>query len=143
MLAVIPSVSLVVPAVWQGFENSFGKVMNYVFSQVPAEVINAIEPILDDLNTGFGYGAAPYRHFPPVSLKPSIFREYGQEIQGMATLFQQQGYGQNITVGRLVLMNLIYEISAFCTSIVAQNSNGACFPEGLNAPLADGCCPLS
>jgi hypothetical protein len=42
----------------------------------------------------------------------------------MATVFQQQGYGQNITVGRLVLMNLIYEISAFCTSIVAQNSNG-------------------
>jgi hypothetical protein len=41
-------------AVSQGFENSFGKVMNYVFSQVPVEVINAIEPILDDLNNGFG-----------------------------------------------------------------------------------------
>ncbi|XP_071510924.1 acid ceramidase-like [Diadema antillarum] len=42
---------------------------------------------------------------------------YSQEIKGIA-------YATNIPVGEIVLFNIFYEVSSFCTAIVAQDKNG-------------------
>ena len=52
---------------------------------------------------------------------------FGQEILGIFEVFQQQGLDKsaNVTLGDLVAMNIVYELTAFCTSVTAQNTNGA------------------
>lgn len=53
--------------------------------------------------------------------------DYGREIQGVFDVMVEDGYDktQNLTYGRFVLVNFVYEFTAFCTSIVSQNVNGA------------------
>lgn len=43
--------------------------------------------------------------------------EYGEEIRGMADAAE-------MSIGEMMLVNIIYELSVHCTSIVAQNSAG-------------------
>lgn len=92
-----------------GFDNSFGNVMDTIYAQLPQSVLALAEPILDDIVSSIG--------------------DYGQEIQGIMDVFTEHGYDKqyNMTVGRLMMMNIIYELTAFCTSIVGQNTNGSIF----------------
>ncbi|XP_029454351.1 N-acylethanolamine-hydrolyzing acid amidase isoform X2 [Rhinatrema bivittatum] len=46
-----------------------------------------------------------------------IRKDYAEEIRGVAEAL-------GISVGEVFLLNLSYEITAFCTSIIAQNRNG-------------------
>ncbi len=63
--------------------------------------------------------------------------DYGEEIQGIYEVFEQQGLVQqyNLTLGDLVAMNIVYELTAFCTSVTAQNSNGPLVTHRCHLPL--------
>ena len=47
----------------QGFDNSFGEVMNYIYTVIPQSLLSLMEPVLDDMVTAVG--------------------EYGEELTGM------------------------------------------------------------
>ncbi|XP_072520996.1 N-acylethanolamine-hydrolyzing acid amidase-like [Salminus brasiliensis] len=51
------------------------------------------------------------------ALEKYVPQPYAGEIRGMASYYQSD-------ISDVVLLNFAYEVSAFCTSIVAQNSNG-------------------
>lgn len=53
--------------------------------------------------------------------------DYGLEVRGIYDVMVEHGYDktQNMTFGKLIMMNYVYELNAFCTSIVAQNTNCA------------------
>ncbi|XP_070581979.1 N-acylethanolamine-hydrolyzing acid amidase-like [Ptychodera flava] len=65
---------------------------------VPQALVPALELIAKDIDK---YLPSPYK----------------EEITGMAAY-------AGVNLGELVALNIIYDISAFCTSIVAQDSNG-------------------
>jgi len=92
-----------------GFENSYGPLLGSITSFLPAPVLKIMEPILDVLDSAMG--------------------DFGQEILGIFEVFQQQGLDKsaNVTLGDLVAMNIVYELTAFCTSVTAQNTNGTIF----------------
>jgi len=92
-----------------GFDDSFGEVMETIYAIVPQSVLDMVEPLMDDIDNSLG--------------------DYGKEIKGIMDVFAAHGYdkSKNLTVGRLVIMNLVYELTAYCTSIVAQNANSSIF----------------
>uniref|UniRef100_A0A8B9JGP7 N-acylethanolamine acid amidase n=1 Tax=Astyanax mexicanus TaxID=7994 RepID=A0A8B9JGP7_ASTMX len=51
------------------------------------------------------------------ALEKYVPQPYAGEIMGMASFYQSD-------ISDIILLNFAYEVSAFCTSIVAQNSNG-------------------
>lgn len=51
------------------------------------------------------------------ALEKYVPQPYAGEIRGMASFYQSD-------ISDVILLNFAYEVSAFCTSIVAQNSNG-------------------
>jgi len=70
---------------------------DYIPSFVRPEVVEVANTIGDDLETYLG--------------------EHGLEIEGIAK-------GAGMPVGEVVIMNLFYELTALCTSIVAQKEDG-------------------
>lgn len=50
--------------------------------------------------------------------------DYGDEIRGVYDAAKDFGYGDKLTVGELTLLNFMYEVTVFCTSIVAKDNNG-------------------
>jgi N-acylethanolamine-hydrolysing acid amidase len=53
--------------------------------------------------------------------------DYAKEVSGFYQELVTLGYGANCTEGQVAFMQLYYEIDNFCTSIVAQHSNGTIF----------------
>ena len=51
----------------------------------------------------------------------------GEEIKGIHQTITDLGYGDQISLGELTAINLMYEFTVFCTSIVAENSAGELF----------------
>jgi len=76
-------------------------VLKWLDSILPPEIYKYLDPILASLDN---YFPAPY----------------ADELRGIASQTGDVG----LTLGKLVLMNIIYDISAGCTSIVAQRSDG-------------------
>jgi len=85
---------------------------------------------------GWEYSFAPIVAFIEDLISPEFFSKYEKEfqaiadqmdykdeIQGIYNTLVQQGYGDKIQFGELVSLNLIYELTCFCTSIVAENSD--------------------
>ena len=88
-----------------GFEHSFQCVIDYVTSLVPQKVLTRLEPELLEL----------LKFFPDEARK---------EIRGIAQIIDNLGYGDRLSLGELAAVNLMYEFTVFCTSIVAENANG-------------------
>lgn len=59
----------------------------------------------------------PYVELIATDLDYYIAKPYAGEMRGFAKVL-------NISVGDIVMVNLIYDVSAFCTSIVSQDANG-------------------
>ncbi|GMH92420.1 hypothetical protein TrVE_jg3639 [Triparma verrucosa] len=91
-----------------GFDHSYQNVLDYVYSYLPPPVVQKLEPLLLDL----------LREFPG---------EAGEEIKGIHQTITDLGYGDQISLGELTAINLMYEFTVFCTSIVAENSAGELF----------------
>lgn len=89
-----------------GWNATYGSVVEYMQSMIPIPLPIAndlLDGVLDDLGSTFG-------------------EEYWEEIQGVAAALQEvkPAGAMNITEGDVVLLNIIYDLTAFCTSIVAQ-----------------------
>ncbi|XP_045196944.2 N-acylethanolamine-hydrolyzing acid amidase-like [Mercenaria mercenaria] len=59
----------------------------------------------------------PYVELIATDLDYYIAKPYAGEMRGFAAAL-------NISVGDVVMANLIYDVSAFCTSIISQDANG-------------------
>lgn len=85
----------------QPFQNDFVPIMQWVDSLIPSWLQSILVPFL-------------------AKIDQSLPGEYGAELRGVAA-------GANITLGKIVALNLIYDFTAYCTSIVAQRSNGTIY----------------
>jgi len=95
----------------RGFEHAYGPVLNYIDYELPfgKVIIDSLEKKLVEMGAAF--------------LDSDVFRE----IQGIFKVMQK--YSKRITMGRLVLLNLFYDVTAGCTSVVgASRSPDYCQP---------------
>ncbi|GMH63191.1 hypothetical protein TrRE_jg13040 [Triparma retinervis] len=88
-----------------GFEHSFQNVLDYVNSLIPEPVLLKLEPAL-------------------LKLMDSFPDEYALEISGIWSAIDAKGHGDKITVGQLAAINLMYELTVFCTSVLAEDQDG-------------------
>ena len=75
-----------------GFDGTFGQIVNYITNLVPSTVIDALEPVLEGLAGHFA-------------------GEYGDEIEGIYKKLEAMGYGDDISYGEIAAMNVLYEIT--------------------------------
>ena len=93
------------------WEFTWGPILAYVNALVPPIVFDLLDGILSELDA----------LFPP---------GYGDEIRGVhaaLSTFAKTAIDPKqraLTLGEIVIMNLIYDISAGCTSVVASLANG-------------------
>lgn len=91
-----------------GWEGTIGPVEGYMESLIPKWLIEILGPLVGKLDSDLG--------------------EYGAEIQGVYNAMAPYApKGSVFDLGVVVGMNLIYSLSAACTSVVAQNSNGTIY----------------
>jgi len=90
-------------AVYDAYQGSFSPILNYLNSLLSPEVQAVLDPIMAALD-GF---------------LPS---DISRELKGIS-----QYPGVPFNLGQLVILNLIYELTAFCTSIVAQHPDGTIY----------------
>ena len=94
------------------WETSWGPILDYVTTLCPPLLFDLLEPLLSDLDALFPYG-------------------YGDEIRGIHASIARYAASaidpkqRAVTLGEIVVMNLIYDITAGCTSIVASLANGS------------------
>lgn len=121
----------------------------YAVDRVPSDLVKVVDPLLADLVGVFGdyahgenYYRAPLTIICGCSLPmldqsililTKLFSNLS-ELEGIASHFKKGGY--NITLGDVVLVNLIYEITAGCTSIVADNGTNILHGRNLDYSLA-------
>ena len=91
-----------------GFDHSFQNVLNYVTSIIPQPLLTRLEPELLEL----------------LKLFPG---DAGEEIKGIHSTIDSLGYGDQISLGELAAINLMYEFTVFCTSIVAESEDGSIY----------------
>lgn len=89
------------------------------WSAVVPQYRNAFNESLAFLNKFVPQWADPIV-FPFFEFIDTLFGDYGKEMKGIAN---QTG----IPLGQIVMINLVYDLTAFCTSIVAQNDKGVIF----------------
>jgi len=91
-----------------GWEGTFAPVVQYYNDNIPAdlqEIFNAISLDMD-------------QYFPT---------EYVREFNGLESLVRQVGHGDDLPLGMLVGLNMLYEWTTLCTSIVAEDPKGKMF----------------
>jgi len=88
-----------------GWEGTYQPVVDYYDDLVPL----ALQPLFDDISLNLD------RYFPT---------EYVREINGLYALVRENGYGDQLTLSMIVGMNMIYEWTSACTSIVAEDTQG-------------------
>jgi len=81
------------------YKQDWGPVLNYFDKLIPPFLQSLLDPVIADLDK---YIPAPY----------------GDEIRGIASAGAPE-----INLGQMIIVNLVYELTAFCTSIVAQQTN--------------------
>lgn len=91
-----------------GFDNSFGHVLAY-WETIPAVARPLIDLIASDLE----------KYLPA---------EYVEEIRGGQAVIAELGYGEHLPVSTIVALNLLYTLTAGCTSIVSQAPGGGDAP---------------
>lgn len=88
-----------------GFNNSFGAMTNGFWDTLPKVAQDALLEIAN------------------IS-KPVMPFDFVEEIQGIVDQFDGMGYGDVVSFPMLLSMNLLYDITTACTSIVAQDEKG-------------------
>jgi len=89
-----------------GWEYTYGPVAAYLNETLPPAVLNLIEDISGALET----------HGIPT--------EYAQEMRGIARAAAAVGHGREFGLRTVVAVNLLYELTTACTSIVSETVNG-------------------
>ena len=87
-----------------GWEYSFGTVLSFIYDLVPAPLLTRLEAKFAEIE------------------KDMV--KYGEEIHGIYNKFEELGYGDQLEESDLVALNCVVELSTFCTSMVAQDSEG-------------------
>lgn len=87
------------------------------WQQVALDHTEIVKDVHDILASYIPDDLLPYVELIATDLDYYIEDPYAGEMRGIATAL-------NISVGDVVMANLIYDVSAFCTSIVSQDSNG-------------------
>jgi len=87
------------------FRNDYGPILAYLDQYYPPWM----QPIFDPI-------VAQWDQYIP--------QPYADELRGVAAAFNGSS---GMDLGKVVLLNLIYDFSAFCTSIVAQNAQGSIY----------------
>jgi len=90
---------------YNGFDNSYGKVLDFIEYDLPhgKEIIDTLETTLVAMGERF------------------LHSEVFAEIQGIYSVFEK--YSKRMTLGRLVLLNMFYDVTAGCTSVVAASTS--------------------
>jgi N-acylethanolamine-hydrolysing acid amidase len=84
------------------FVDYYGPIAEYIDQFYPPDIQPLFDPILADLD-----------YFIPAP--------YADEMRGVAAVLNGTA---GLDLGKVVIMNLIYDLTAFCTSIVAQTTEG-------------------
>jgi len=87
-----------------GWEGTYQHVENY-WDMLPTAVQDFMDMVSMDL----------YSYVP---------EEYARELYGIETIVQNLGKGKEFPLKEIVALNLLYEWTTACTSIMAQDSNG-------------------
>jgi len=82
------------------YKTDWAPVLNYFDKLIPPVLQALFDPIIADMDK---YIPAPY----------------GDALRGIA-----EAGAPHINLGQMIIVNLVYELTAFCTSIVAQQNNG-------------------
>jgi N-acylethanolamine-hydrolysing acid amidase len=88
-----------------GFNYTYGPAFEYIISRYGKEVLDLIDIISEDLES-------------------YLMPEYVEELRGCADVAQEMGYGDVLPLKTIVTLNLLYELTTFCTSIVSEDSQG-------------------
>jgi len=91
-----------------GWEGTFGPVVEYYNDIIPPELQVIFDGISLDMD----------QYFP---------QEYCRELTGLYELVRQVGHGDDLTLGMIVGLNMMYEWTTLCTSIVAEDPKGKMF----------------
>jgi len=91
-----------------GWENGYGKIIDYLNNIIPESVWKELDPELKWIISQF----------------PG---EYPAEVKGFYDMAVKLGYGDKVTEGQIGFFQLYYELNNVCTSIVAQYINGTIF----------------
>jgi N-(long-chain-acyl)ethanolamine deacylase len=83
------------------YKNDYGPILKYIYSIIPERIAKLLMPVLDDID----------KYLPG---------EYPNECRGVAN-------ATGLPLGDIVILNLVYDLTAFCTSILAQHQNGTIF----------------
>jgi len=87
-------------AVYLDYQDKFGPILAFLNATIPPDVQQYLDPIMAALND-----------FLPGDI--------GRELKGIS-----EYPGVPFNLGQLVILNLLYELTAYCTSIVAQAPDG-------------------
>jgi len=91
-----------------------------VTKPLAAQIETLIDNVIDLLPEKFRNELIPYVNAHAATICNDFPQPYGQEIVGISK-------ATGIDLGRLVLMNVAYELEGVCTSIVAQDAQGNLF----------------
>ena len=92
-----------------GWENSWQPLFEYLNNLIPLKDWKESDKLLLDVL---------YKRFPD---------DIKDEVRGLWEVVVETGNDANCTESQIAFMQLYYEIDNFCTSIVAQNTNGTIF----------------
>lgn len=83
----------------------------------------SFQPCIDFVNSLFS--PAELALLSPVFEKVADHMgDYGEEMRGLLVAFDDSGNSGKVTLGDIMLLNFLYDLSEACTGIVAQTGNG-------------------
>ena len=88
-----------------GFEYTYGPAIEYITSNFGKEVLDLLDEVSRDL-------------------EGVLIPEYVEELRGCADAARELGYGTLLPLETIITINLLYEFSNFCTSIVTEDGQG-------------------
>eukprot|EP00054_Salpingoeca_dolichothecata_P015465 m.89169 g.89169 ORF g.89169 m.89169 type:complete len:367 (+) comp21503_c0_seq1:1-1101(+) len=87
-----------------GYNYTYKPVVDYITSKVPADLLKLIEA-------------------ESALLEKDLQNDFMMEIRGLAQAADELGYGKELPLAFFVTLNLIYEYTSACTSIVSMDKN--------------------
>jgi len=88
-----------------GFDDSFGSIVAFWDETLPSVLGDVVQDVAS-------------------SLESYIPQEYAAEMRGLHGALVKAGFGDKMPFSRLVALNLLYELTTACTSIVTQDGEG-------------------
>merc|ERR1711991_709607 len=88
-----------------GFDDSFGSIVAFWDETLPSVLGDVVQDVAS-------------------SLESYIPQEYAAEMRGLHGALVKAGFGDKMPFSRLVALNLLYELTTACTSIVTEDGEG-------------------